>query len=63
MIVCLCLGVSDRHVEAAVAAGAKTMRDVSRTCGAGTDCGACRRALAALVEDARGAACAAGDRA
>ena len=63
MIVCLCFGVSDRHVEAAVAAGARTMRDVSRACGAGTDCGACRRALASLVENARDAACTAGDRA
>src|SRR4030095_1922744 len=40
MIVCLCRGVSERHIEATVAAGATTVGDVSRACGAATDCGA-----------------------
>jgi bacterioferritin-associated ferredoxin len=52
MIVCLCRGISERHIEATVAAGAKTARDVSRACGAATDCGACYRMVAALVEEA-----------
>jgi bacterioferritin-associated ferredoxin len=53
MIVCLCRGISERHIEATGAAGAKTARDVSRACGAATDCGACYRMVAALVDEAR----------
>jgi len=62
MIVCLCRGVSERHIEDTVAAGAKTVGDVSRACGAATDCGACHYLVAALVEEASNAVCAAGDR-
>ena len=62
MIVCLCRGVSERQVETAVAKGAATVDDVSRACGAGSDCGACRYLLAALIEDACSAVCASGER-
>lgn len=62
MIVCLCRGVSERHIEATVAAGARTAGDVSRACGAGTDCGACVHLVAALVEDACGAVAGSGPR-
>jgi len=57
MIVCLCRGVTERHIEATVAAGARTAGDVSRACGAGTDCGACHHLVAALVEGARSTVC------
>ena len=53
MIVCLCSGVSERGVRALVVAGATTVSDVARACGAGADCGACARALATLIADAR----------
>jgi bacterioferritin-associated ferredoxin len=62
MIVCLCRGVSERHVETVVAKGAATVHEVSRACGAGSDCGACRHLLAALIEDARSAVYAQGER-
>ena len=62
MIVCLCRGISERRIEATVAAGAKTAGDVSRACGAGTDCGACSPLIAALVEEARNIVCASGER-
>ena len=62
MIVCLCRGVSERHIEDTVAAGAKTVGDVSRACGAATDCGACHSLVAALVEEASNVVCATGDR-
>ena len=63
MIVCLCRGVSERQVEAVVAAGATTADQVSRACGAGSDCGACRFMVTEIVENARGTACPAGARA
>ncbi len=53
MILCLCRGVSDHAVERVVAAGAETVADVERACGAGGDCGACGELLQALVERAR----------
>lgn len=62
MIVCLCRGVSKRQVETAVAKGAATVHEVARACGAGSDCGACQHMLAALIEDARSAVCAQGER-
>ena len=62
MIVCLCHGVSERHLEAVVAAGARTVGEVARACGAGSDCGSCHRALADLLDDARRAVPAAGER-
>lgn len=62
MIVCLCLGVSERHIEATVAAGATTVGEVSRACGAATDCGACHHLVAALLEDALTAVCTPGER-
>ena len=62
MIVCLCHGVSERKVEAVVADGAKTVNDITRVCGAGSDCGACYRMLAELLDDARRAQPASGER-
>jgi bacterioferritin-associated ferredoxin len=53
MILCLCHGVSDRTVTAVIAAGARTVDQVERACGAGGDCGACRDLLEALVERSR----------
>jgi bacterioferritin-associated ferredoxin len=47
MIVCVCAGVSERQLEAVVAGGATTLKEVGRRCGAGTGCGACR----SLVRD------------
>lgn len=41
MIVCLCHGVRDRDLDAAIASGAGTVEEVGRACGAGTGCGAC----------------------
>lgn len=41
MIICLCHGVRDRDLDAAISTGAGTVEDVGRACGAGTGCGAC----------------------
>jgi bacterioferritin-associated ferredoxin len=52
VIVCLCRGVSERTVCAAIRAGAATVEDITSACGAGGDCGACCTMLAELVERA-----------
>jgi bacterioferritin-associated ferredoxin len=52
MIVCMCRGVSDGQLREAVRAG-KTLEDVMRTTGAGTECGCCLPAMARIVAAAR----------
>lgn len=41
MILCQCKNVSHRAVDAAIAAGARTVGAIGRACGAGTECGRC----------------------
>ncbi len=53
MIVCLCKGVSDRDVHAAIDQGSRTVRDVGRCCRAGTDCGACVSAVRDMLQRKR----------
>lgn len=50
MILCLCRGISDHTVRAVISAGAHTVEEIERSCGAGGDCGACGEALESLVE-------------
>jgi len=60
MIVCLCANVSERELAATISAGASTVKEVGRRCGAGTGCGACKplireclaRCRAAAIEEA-----------
>lgn len=49
MFVCLCLGITNETVAAAVAAGAGTTREVANACGAGSECGRCRRTVRAII--------------
>jgi len=51
MIVCLCRVVTDRTVRTVVDGGARTLGEVQSACGAGTGCGACRGAVAQLIEE------------
>jgi bacterioferritin-associated ferredoxin len=50
MYVCLCAGVTNQTVADAVTAGARTSRDVAAACGAGSECGRCRRTVRAVIE-------------
>ncbi len=49
MYVCLCKGVTDAQVRAAVAAGARDVIDLSLACEAGSGCGGCHRLLGRLL--------------
>jgi bacterioferritin-associated ferredoxin len=49
MYVCLCLGVTSDTVSRAVAAGATTSKQVADVCGAGSQCGRCRRTVRAII--------------
>lgn len=49
MYVCLCNGVTNHTVCEAVARGASTSKEIAAACGAGGDCGRCRRTLRAIL--------------
>jgi bacterioferritin-associated ferredoxin len=57
MLVCQCNGVSDRTIRRVIRAGASSVRQVARGCGAGASCGDCalaiRRLIRAEAPDAR----------
>jgi bacterioferritin-associated ferredoxin len=49
MFVCLCLGITNQEVTNAVENGAWTSKQIAMECGAGSDCGRCRRTLRAII--------------
>jgi bacterioferritin-associated ferredoxin len=49
MFVCLCTGVTSHVVNEVVAAGATTSKQIAEACGAGNDCGRCRRTIRAII--------------
>ena len=50
MIVCSCESLSERAVLARIDAGDRSMADLRRSCGAGSDCGSCVHQLRRLLE-------------
>lgn len=50
MYVCLCVGVTNEAVARAVAAGAHTCGAVAEMCGAGAECGRCRRTIRSIID-------------
>jgi bacterioferritin-associated ferredoxin len=54
MFVCLCNGITSQVVANAIASGASTTKEIAETCGAGAECGRCRRTLRAILGASRG---------
>jgi bacterioferritin-associated ferredoxin len=50
VFVCLCTGTTSHAVREVVANGARTSGQIAEACGAGGDCGRCRRTLRAMIE-------------
>jgi bacterioferritin-associated ferredoxin len=57
MFVCLCTGVTSQVVTDLVAEGAATSKEVAEKCGAGLDCGRCRRTVRAIIAAAQSRDC------
>lgn len=57
MYVCLCTGATTQDVTDAVARGATTSKQVAAQCGAGFDCGRCRRTVQAIIAAAQPGVC------
>jgi bacterioferritin-associated ferredoxin len=53
MIFCHCAAVSDSTIEAIIDGGAATLSQVSRKCGAGRNCAACREEILAMISRSR----------
>ncbi len=49
MLVCHCVGVSDRTVRRVVREGALTVSEVGRACGAGTCCQGCSSTINRII--------------
>lgn len=56
MYVCLCAGVSDGEIKAAIRDGAETVDEVMYCTGAGTGCGSCVPTIEELIVETSGAA-------
>jgi bacterioferritin-associated ferredoxin len=52
MVLCICRSVTDREIDAAIREGARSLGEVARASGAGTDCGCCTRAIEQRLERA-----------
>jgi bacterioferritin-associated ferredoxin len=57
MFVCLCTGVTSQTVTDLVASGASSSKQIADACGAGADCGRCRRTVRAIIAAAHAADC------
>ena len=49
MIVCHCKGVSDCTIRMLIAAGAASVGEITRQCGAGECCAPCREEIAEML--------------
>lgn len=49
MFVCLCTGTTSQAVNDIIASGASTSKEIADACGAGGDCGRCRRTIRAII--------------
>lgn len=50
VLVCHCVAVNDRQIEAAALCGAASVHDIVTACGAGGVCGGCRPVIEEILE-------------
>lgn len=51
MYICICNAVTDRQIQAVVAAGAASLDEVTMELGVGACCGCCREAAEKVIHD------------
>jgi len=52
MYVCICKGITDKQIRAAVAAGASSLLDVRRQLGVSSQCGKCQTLASQILLEA-----------
>jgi bacterioferritin-associated ferredoxin len=55
MYVCICKGITDTQIRAAIEAGASSMRELRNTLGVASQCGKCGVLARDIVRDSLGA--------
>jgi len=55
MYICLCNAVTEREIRECAQDGACTLRDLERCLGVGSNCGRCRPAADAILNESRSA--------
>ena len=50
-VVCVCHGIGAKQIMAAAGQGAGTVAEIGSACGAGTNCGSCRPAIARMLRE------------
>ena len=55
MYVCICNAITDGEIRSAVAAGARTLADLTSTLGVASCCGRCAECASSLVVESLGA--------
>lgn len=56
MYVCICRAVTDREIQGCVRDGARSMRELRRCLGVGTQCGKCALRVRAILDEEKGGA-------
>ena len=51
MIVCICEGLNDKTLKAAIREGNTTLRSIRKACGAGGNCGSCVCDLKQMIRE------------
>ncbi len=51
MLVCLCQGISEKRVKAAIRSGACTRKQVTKACRAGGGCGGCHDVIKEMIAE------------
>jgi bacterioferritin-associated ferredoxin len=52
--ICLCEAVNSGKIREVISDGARSVAEVGRACGAGTECGKCKRSIICLIEQHAG---------
>ncbi len=51
MFVCVCNGITDRHIRDAAAAGCRTASELTMRTGCGSTCGSCLQVAAEMLDE------------
>lgn len=53
MYVCICNGITDKQISAAVASGARSLQELRDELGVASQCGSCSDFAMSLIEDSQ----------
>ena len=51
MYICICKGLSQKDIQDKIDNGDRSVRELGKSCGAGTDCGTCRFKLNQMIKE------------